>query len=399
MLAFNTILLTPNCRRPILLALTCWAIPGLLASNIGCTKPNPSTEVASPASGVVIGPPKRIYAQGQIMPAQGIIKLYTTPGDVVMELSEKAKVGTKVAKGEKLAVMRSEKTFESQLTTLSEQRNSAIREWQNAIKQAQLKLSAAQMKVQQVESQKLGLHRQSSLIEDAVKQIAASEHILQRLSNIAADSLTREFVGQLEVDRQRLTIDEARNKVAQQRSAQEQAVIDLELAAKVAIAEVNAAQELVEMAREADPSKAYEAQEAALQAEKGRSILRAPIDGVILAVHTSEGGSVVQTPLIELANLDDIVCELEVNTTQAQWIKAEQKVTIKSDSLPEVLTGLVKEISPVAGKPQLRSLDPLAAVDYRTLSVIVTLDKPELASRWLQLQVEAQIDLSNASRP
>jgi HlyD family secretion protein len=333
------------------------------------------------------------------MPAQGIIKLYTTPGDVVTELSDKAKVWTEVVEGDQLAVMRSEKTFKSQLKALSEQKNSAIREWQNAITQAQLKLSAAQMRVQQVESQKQGLVRQTSLIEDAEKQITKSENILRRLSDIAADSLTREFVGQLEVDRQRLTIDEARSKVAQQRNTREQAVIDLELAAKIAIAEVNAAQEMVEMAQDADPSKAFDAQIAALQAEEGRAVLRAPIDGVILAVHTTKGGSVVQTPLIELANLDAVVCELEVNTTQAQWIKAEQKVTIKSDSLPEVLTGSVKEISPVAGKPRLRSLDPLAAVDYRTLSVIVTLDKPELASRWLQLQVEAEIDLSNASRP
>lgn len=397
MFAFNSNLLL-LCRQRSLMSMMCWAAAGLMLGMQGCTKPQSSKEVNSvddrPAT-----PPKRIYAQGQIMPAQGIIKIYTAPGDVVVEIPKEIKAGAKVQKQDVLAIMRSNKALNSQQISLDEQKQAAIRERDNAVKQAELKLSAAQMKVQQVELQQQSLDRQASLISKAEQQISDSEKILQQLRNIAADSMTREFVGQLEIDRQRLTIEEARSKVLQQRLTHSQAVADLQFAVRAAKAEVDAAQEVLGMARQVDPAKAFDAQIAALQAEEGRSVLRSPIDGVVLALHTSVGGSVFQTPLIELANLDSMVCELEVNVSQARWIERGQEVTIQCDSLPEPLSGRVQEKSSLVGKPKLRSLDPLAAVDYRTLSVIVDLSEPKPASHWLQLQVEAQIELSNASHP
>jgi ABC exporter DevB family membrane fusion protein len=373
-------------------ALTCWLVGFILIGTTGCSKPTPPIAVATRSSNA---PPKRVNAQGQIMPAKGIVKIYITPGDVVSELS--ATVGAKVKKGELLAVMRSVATLKSQTTSLVEQKLAALRERDTAVKQAELKLSAAEMKLQQVQSQQQSLDRQSGLISSSEEQIVSSERILQQLRNIASDSLTREFVGQIEIDRQRLSIEEARIKVSQQKNSRDQAALDLQLAAQAAVAEVEAARTLLEMARSADPAKAFDAQINAVEAETGRSNIVAPIDGVILAVHTSVGGSVVQTPLIELADVDSVVCELEVNVTQARWVKVGQKVTITSDSLPEALSGQVQDVSQVVGKPRLRSLDPLAAVDYRTLPVIVSLENSAIASQWLQLQVEGQIDLSTAS--
>jgi hypothetical protein len=104
----------------------------------------------------------------------------------------------------------------------------------------------------------------------------------------------------------------------------------------------------------------------------------------------------VQTPLIEMANLDVIVCELEVNVGQARYVQVGQKVVLRSESLQRPLTGVVQEKSALVGKPKLRSVDPLAAVDYRTLSVIVKLDEPDQARDWIQLQVDAEIDTNSS---
>ncbi len=327
------------------------------------------------------------------MPADGIVKLFITPGDVVNQLNVKA--GSPIKKGDMLVVMRSAVSIQSKRATLVEQRKNAIRERDNAVKQAELKLSAAQLKLTQAKAQKQSVERQAALINDATKQVALSDGILKRLSSIAADDLTREFVGQLEIDRQSVSVGEAQMKLAQQRTTHQQAEVDVRLAEEAAQAEVAAAETLLAMAKAAEPEAAFDAQLNALAVEEGRSVLISPIDGVVLAVHAAEGGSVVQSPILELANAASVVAELEVNAAQAKWVEVGQKVTITSASLKSPLTGKVADKSLMVGQPRLRSVDPLAAVDYRTLSVIVALDNPEQASQWLQLQVEANIELEN----
>jgi ABC exporter DevB family membrane fusion protein len=367
---------------------------------LACSRPEPQSKPITtvPAKAVAAVPaatrPVRVIAQGQIMPAQGIIKLYTAPSDVVNKLS--VKVGSKVAAGDLLAEMRSWATVQSQRATLVEQKKTASQERDSAIQQAELKLMAAQLKAEQVVAQQQSLLKQSKLIEVAQQQVASSEEILQRLNSIASDRLTREFVGRLEIERQRLTVDEAKIKLAQQQNSRDQAQLELELARKTADAEIHAAQRLLELAKQSDPVAVVDAQLQALDTEQERSQLKAPSDGVVLAIHASEGGSVVQTPLIEMANLDVIVCELEVNVGQARYVQVGQKVVLRSESLQRPLTGVVQEKSALVGKPKLRSVDPLAAVDYRTLSVIVKLDEPDQARDWIQLQVDAEIDTNSS---
>lgn len=323
------------------------------------------------------------------MPADGIVKIFSTPGDIVNQLNFKK--GASVKAGEILAVMRSEASLASQKATLQEQRRNAEREKESAVKQAELKLAAAELKLKQVQSQQ-ALHRQQELLlVEGEKQVAASERILERLKSIASDKLTREFVGQLEIERQSLAISEAQLKVSQQRSTSQQAESDLKLAAQAAEAEVAAATTLLQLANDADPKATFDAQLNALEAEAGRAVVKAPVDGVILAIHATEGSSAVQSPLIEMASLKEIVVELEVNVAQAKHVQPGQKVTISHESFKQPLTGVVTEKSQIVGKPKLRSLDPMAAVDFRTLSVIVHLDQPEDARNWIQLQVDASI--------
>lgn len=324
------------------------------------------------------------------MPADGIIKIFSTPGDVVNKLN--FKVGAPVKAGEILAVMRSEASLASQKATLNEQRRNAEREYESAVKQAELKLSAAELKLKQVQTQQVSLRQQELLLVEGERQVAASEKILERLKSIASDKLTREFVGQLEIERQSLAVSESQIKLSQQRSTSQQAASDLNLAFQAAEAEVAAAKTMLQIATDADPTAAFDAQLNALEAEAGRAVVKAPVDGVILAIHATEGSSAFQSPLIEMASLKEIVVELEVNVSQAKHVQSGQKVTISNESFKQPLTGVVSEKSQVVGKPKLRSLDPMAAVDYRTLSVIVRLDQPEEARNWIQLQVDASIE-------
>ncbi|HAC89385.1 MAG TPA: hemolysin D, partial [Planctomycetaceae bacterium] len=100
----------------------------------------------------------------------------------------------------------------------------------------------------------------------------------------------------------------------------------------------------------------------------------------------------VQTPLVELANIEHLVCEVEVNVEDAGRVQVGQRANIRSRAFEKPLTGVVTDKNRLVGRPRLRSLDPFAAVDYRTVSAIVALDDPVQAKEWLQLQVEVEID-------
>lgn len=349
---------------------------------------NSQLQLASAAS-------RRVVAQGQIMPSGGIVKIYSAPGDVVVELP--VQVGSHVKSGQVLARLRSEAAVMAQRTAIEEQQRSALRSRDNAIRQAELQVSAARLKLQQVDVRRQSVIEQASLLQLAQQQVEASEKMLLGLKAIADDKLTSEFVGQMDIDRQKLAVDESRLKFLQQQQAHRDAQQEIQLAAQAAQQELEAAQAALEVAQESDPSKAFQAQLTALESEAWRSVITAPSESVVLAINATVGGAAVQTPLVELANIEQLVCEVEVNVEDAGRVLPGQRATIRSRAFDKPLTGVLTDKNRLVGRPRLRSLDPFAAVDYRTLSAIVSLDDPVQAKEWLQLQVEVEIDTAGST--
>ncbi len=338
---------------------------------------------------------QRVVAQGQIMPSGGIVKIYSAPGDVVVELP--TQVGAHVESGQVLARLRSEASVRAQRAALEEQQRSALRTRENAIRQAELQVSAARLKMQQIEVRRQSVVEQTKLLQLAQQQVIGSEKLLTGLQNVANDDLTREFIGQMDIDRQKLAVDEARLKFLQQQQAHHDAQQEIQLAVQAAQQELEAAQAALSMAQQSDPAKAIEAQLAALDSEAGRSVITAPSESVVLAINASVGGAAVQTPLVELANIEHLVCEVEVNVEDAGRVQVGQRANIRSRAFEKPLTGVVTDKNRLVGRPRLRSLDPFAAVDYRTVSAIVALDDPVQAKEWLQLQVEVEIDTAGST--
>ncbi|MBX3423505.1 MAG: HlyD family efflux transporter periplasmic adaptor subunit [Pirellulaceae bacterium] len=378
-------------------AATAWAALAVcvFVGLAGCPARQPPTSSQSnsnEASTVV----QRVVAQGQIMPAGGIVKIFSAPGDTVVDLP--VPVGAQVQPGQTLAVLRSQATLAAQRATLQEQRRNAIREQENAVRQAKLQVTAAQLKVKQIDARREALQQQAHLLTLGAQQVQASAKILESLKRIAEDSLTREFVGRIDVDRQSLSVNDAGLELQRQQLSHQQASQEIELAAAAAHQELQAAEALLAMAEQPDPGKVFDLQLSALDAESGRSTITAPGPGVVLAIGAAVGGAAVQAPLIELADLSRLVCEAEVNVADVGAVRLGQPVTIRSRAFKEPLTGVVADKNRLVGRPRLRSLDPLAAVDYRTMVVIIDLNDPPQAQDWLQLQVEVEINVGNVDR-
>jgi multidrug resistance efflux pump len=113
----------------------------------------------------------------------------------------------------------------------------------------------------------------------------------------------------------------------------------------------------------------------------------------VVAINTRVGETAAQYPLIELADVSEIICEAEVVETDAALIAPGQIVKITSPALPQELHGKVLRRGQLVGRPQLAVADPLAKADYRSILVAIEIDSADvpIASKWLQLQVSVEI--------
>lgn len=337
----------------------------------------------------------RIVAQGKLEPAQGVIRLTATPGDRIE--SVEVEVGELVEKDQLLISLRSEKLLKKQLETLEIKYQEAEQHRQAAIDQAQLAVKAAELKSKQAKGQVTALKRQDQLVEMAENQVESARKILERLENLAADSLTKDFVGAIELDRQRIQIADAELKHQQQVDALDQAKETSDLGTQVAEQELSLAQNALRTAQESMALKAFESERAALQMQVDAARVISPCKAVVLSIDSQVGEMATQFPLMELANTDQIVCRVEVYETDAALVKPKQTATISSPVFDKKLRGRVLRREMLVGNPKLSPADPLAKVDYRTVNAIVEIDPEDvqIAAQWLQLQVEVTIDLAS----
>ena len=372
--------------RAIATALVAWSV----VTVPGCTSSAPSPQGLSSAGAIT---QKKVVAQGQILPAKGVVHLAAAPGDVVDQIL--VETGEHVEQGQLLVVMRSQSLRQAQRLQLEQQRSHAIREQQSAIAAAEQRLTAANLKISHLKAQEKSLSRNEDLLSDAKNQVVSAQKILSRLESISRDPLTKNFVGQLELEKQRVALGESQLEYQQQAEALEQKREELKWALKAAELELESASMMLSVAQQSEAVKVLDLQIDAVDIESQASQIVAPGPGTILAVNATKGESSIQRPIIEMANTDQIACEVEINEMDAARVAVGQPAQILSRAFGTPLHGQVTQKSQLVGHPQLRPLDPLARVDYRAVTAIVTLDEPssKLAKDWLQLQVEVEIQI------
>ncbi len=375
-------------RARLLLSLT------LLSVLIGC---NP---VSSPSTAGTTTPSSnsqnKVVAQGQIMPADGLIRLSATPGDIVEEIMPA--VGKPVKKGDRLVTMRSLKMHEARIEALQIRLAHAKQQQAVAIQQARIQLTVAETKVQQAALQTVALTRQYALLALGKEQVSAAENALKRVEAVASDPLTSSFAGATQLDQQRIGVGEAELKHRQQLEAYEQAQDAAKLSGVAADQELRAAQVALASAEQLMATTAIEAELKALELGLESAFVNAPQDAIVVAINTRVGEAAAQYPLIELADVTRVICTAEVVEGDAGLVQPDQAVQISSPALQKVLKGKVRRIARLVGRPQLAASDPLAKADYRSVSVEIEIDSVDvqIASNWLQLQVNVEIAIAAA---
>lgn len=124
------------------------------------------------------------------------------------------------------------------------------------------------------------------------------------------------------------------------------------------------------------------------------AIVRAPADGQVLKIR-SHPGEIVRNPgLLTMGNLRTMWVVAEVYENDLMLVREGQTAKVTAAALTEPLTGRVLKVSRLINRQAVFDLDPAAATDSRVAEVRIQLDRAELATRLVNLQVTVTIDVA-----
>ncbi len=377
-------------HRNALRSMALWGLATLAGCNLG-SAPKPIADAPAKATS---SKPEFVVAQGQLVPYGGLIRLNGTPGDTIDRIL--VTVGDVVTKGQPLIEMRSIAFRQSQVEALKQQLAEAERQQAAAVERAEIELQAARMQVSQAREQAASTKRRESSLDLLKRQWEDAQEALERAEQLANDPLTKSMVSRLDIDRQRAAVTASQLQYEQQKESLTLGNESGQWAIKLAEEKLQGASKSLELAKQADPAAVVAAQLKAAEQQLESARIVSPIDGTVVSVDARSGESVAQFPLVQVADLSRIACQAEIYQTEARWVQLGQTAKIDNVAFEKPLSGKVSRIDRLVGYPQLRSADPLAKIDYRTLPVQIELSSEDvpIAARWLQLQVEATITLN-----
>jgi multidrug resistance efflux pump len=137
-----------------------------------------------------------------------------------------------------------------------------------------------------------------------------------------------------------------------------------------------ARRETIQAAQAEMMSQKYSLQ--ALQATYNKTLIRSPLDGIVIIRYknVSEFAD-VGDPILEVANLDELIVEADVNEMDAGKAANGLKVSITSDAFPgQVFSGQVYEVSAALKRRTTDPEDPAVVVDQKILPVKVRFLQP-----------------------
>lgn len=253
---------------------------------------------------------------------------------------------------------------------------------------------------------------QKASIAAADAQIALREAELLRLRNGAR----REDIAQAEAA---LQANQARERIARAELKRRESIADRKLLsteqleqsrAQFAVAHADrlaseAALNLLRNGARSEDIASAEAAVAAAKAEKNRAeaayektLIRSPIDGVVLKRDLREGETLVALSPLPLARIGDIshlFVRADIDELDIGHVKVGQVAKVSSDAFPDqVFEGIVRHVSRRMGRRNLASDNPAQKQDTKVLEALIELSgQPELP---VGLRVDVVIDITSS---
>jgi len=128
------------------------------------------------------------------------------------------------------------------------------------------------------------------------------------------------------------------------------------------------------------------------KADLEAAIVRSPINGQVIKIHSKEGEQVGNNGIAEIGNTSQMYAVAEVYETDIQNVKRGQRATISSSAFPGEISGTVEQVGLAIRKNDVLNTDPAANTDVRVVEVKIRLDDSRLVSGLTNLQVKVKIE-------
>lgn len=332
-----------------------------------------------------------IVAQGRLQPTKGILRLSALPGDRVEKVS--AQAGSVVNQGAPLIVFESAKLKQLELEIAKLKLTDATLLYQSSLREARLAVDTAELKLRSTEQMQKQAESNLELVGRQTQILQGLEEQIKTLESIRSNPRLRGAVGSME-------IEALRSQKIHAQSEYDRSLLGATQATQTAADLVAQAMSVVQSAKQAEEElkanpgyRSLEKQIDLLEMQLEQATLLAPSNGTILQVHALPGERTAASPLIEMADLTQLSCVAEVHEADVGLVRIGQVAQMQSASLSRTIRGKVSRIDRVVGAPQIRSPNPLARSDFRSIAVWIQIDPEDvpLASERVQLQVEVSI--------
>ncbi len=337
-----------------------------------------------------------VSAQGRLLPLGGIVQIGSIPGDRIDTI--KVAVGDRVNENDVLVVMRSEKLRKGELETAQIKLREARKAIEAKNEETLLSVSTAKSRHLQAESAHRQALEQLKLVQKQAElspdsQRSMMKRQLEALVAVRSDPLTHTMVGSLELDARRAEFAKLDTTLESSLLTAKQAVETTKIAVQVAWDSMKTAEKLVALVEATSPIESLEKQIELLGIQLEQSKVVAPSAGKILTVLSEAGELMSGLPILEMADVNRMVCVAEVHESDVASLSVGDVAQITSSGLGRTIQGKVLRIDSMVGIPQMRSSNPLARTDYRAIPVVIEIE-PEftaLAAERVQLQVDVRI--------
>ena len=341
----------------------------------------------------------RIVAQGRIEPKGGVISVFAEPGDRVESYAEGVHEGALVQKGESLGRLHSfrSRQLERQSLDVTIEESQIARDAALVAKESDV--AAANGAIQQAKSAGQELAAKQKELESLASQLDLAVDECRRLVALHENS---DLISDSQLAKAKHAADQAANalKVAkiQYAALESKAKTNLE-AARLKRHSIAASHDrgLAGM-----PLESLQIRRELLNELLRESTMPAPISGTILKIYAHPGDTIARKPLLQIADLNHMICIAEVYESHLKEIQIGQPATLRSSAFDAgvEVTGQVAAIGRMILGAELKELDPFSKADVRIVEVTIRIDggvSRNQAAKLVNLQVDVEIDTKKSA--
>jgi ABC exporter DevB family membrane fusion protein len=339
-----------------------------LADDGAAPADHPAGQAANGAGNPAAAPRRSAVALGTLEPRDGVVQI-SSPLVGCQIKRVLVQDGQLVKAGDVLVELDSSEAVKEHELALAQRAE--------ALALAQQRLATAQLAVKQAtDGRDVEIAAQQSRIAVAAAKEKEAQQDADRLEEMR--KLKEPLASQLQVDEQRVvaTAAAAEHEAANlQLKRLQQTLLFQEESAKT---ELQAAQKsLAEQQTGTDSlNRRVELSELKLNQTK----ITAPAGGMVLSVVAHSGEVVAQQPLLQIADLDNLVCVAEVDAGEVSALQSNQKATVTCRAFHDAeLEGTLDRVGSQITKATLRPLDPRKQVDRDVTKVVVLVDSKKAA--------------------